>query len=184
MFWRVHLSKEGDILDCTPVEYQGQNGAKVIFVEAETKTEACSRAKTWYARYRERRVRRDAVRYEENKRLGVCASCKHRPATEGRIRCSECREKENARRREYSHGRQPLPRTVNTPEVAYEKHLQDKASYNNRRGGPKGTYLRIVLRKFDELGPELFRAWLVSELAEVDQAFATGQTGEVAQAAE
>jgi len=170
MFWKVELLKDGSISSVEPCEAKGRNGTDVIYVEADTKPEACSQAKRWWQLKKDRTLRSTRNRAERAKSMGKCSACMRLPSRPGRMTCVACAERKAQRAREVRAGaevKKPMPR-----DRAWESWKQHKEASRQRRGGPKGMFLRGVLRRFDEMGPEAFREWVVSELMRIDQDFA------------
>jgi len=176
MFWRVEIDSEGSIKTCDLAESKGKNGARVIYVEAETKHQACSAAKLWHQRYTA--SKRERCRRYSDARLasGKCGACGKEPPKAGCKTCQACISKINARAKAAKAGLievRPRP----SPEQVLERNRERARRHaeRHRRGAyaadvariersTRDTYLPVtlLLGKLDELGPEQFRVWLVA----------------------
>lgn len=166
MFWRVELDTAGSILSCEQAEVKGRSGGRVIYVEGETKAQACSNAKQWHE-HRKNYMRTFTKDLREKRiRDGLCVACGKERSRDGRRTCTKCANKQSDRDKAGPAGRERL-----TPEEAARRQEMQSADWRKRRGGSKGTTLRTVLRRFDESEPEAFRAWLVAEIVRIDSEF-------------
>jgi hypothetical protein len=166
MFWKVEINKDGDILNCDLVEDKGRSGGRVIFVEAETKAEACSRAKSWHE-HRKNYMRSFGKELRAKRiRDGMCTACGKNRARDGRRTCTGCANDQRVRDKAGTVGREIL-----TPEEAARRQAEQSKSWHQRRGGSKGVTLRGVLHKYDEMDADAFRHWLVSEIVRIDSEF-------------
>jgi|SRR6188508_316119 len=166
MFWKVEIDKEGSILSCETVASIGKNGSRVIYVEAETKVDACTNAKAWHEH--KKAYMRTFTKERRDKRIrdGMCTGCGKNRAREGRRTCTTCANSQSARDKSGGAGRELL-----TPEEAARRQEAQSTDWRRRRGGSKGSTLRGVLHKFDEMNPDTFRLWLVGEIARIDSEF-------------
>lgn len=166
MFWRVEIDNEGGIFSCDAADAMGRNGRRVIYVEAETKVEACSRAKSWHEHKKDYMRTLSKERRERRIRDGLCVQCGKARSREGRRTCTGCANNQSARDKAGPAGREAL-----TPEEAMRRQQEQSKSWHKRRGGSKGTTLRTVLRQFDQLNGDDFRHWLVAEIVRIDTEF-------------
>lgn len=161
MWWRVELDKTGAILTCDFVADKGKNGGHVIFVESETKVQACSAAKAWHQRKLARVTANQKNRREQLRASGRCTRCRGPMAPErtGKLRCQVCVDAQRlARRDQKAAGRH---RKVLSPEEIRENARICQRRINLRRC--ERTW-QSLLDQFDQLGPAAFRAWLVAEI--------------------
>jgi hypothetical protein len=138
-WFRVELDRSGAILRCTQIEAVEENKRLVCYVQAVDKAEACSKAKSWSA---ERIAARKAT-FQRRRDEGKCARCE-RPAVPGQKTCSAHRPLSAAAR-------------------ANQQAAWDRAAAREAAKEACGELPRI-LRRFDALGPEKFRSWLVAEI--------------------
>lgn len=162
LWWRLELDGTGSILKCEQVEAVGKGTALVAYVQATDKAGACSSAKAWFEKRRAQN--RDKSRRYRADRIakGLCVACGRAPHDYGIRCCAPCQARQNEKGRRARLGELPR-RVVATPEEARAKHEQTYRRYNASRVG-----LDMILRKFDDLGPERFRAWLTFEIAQRD----------------
>jgi len=156
MFWRVELDKEGSIKSCELAEAVAKSGGKVAYIEADSKTNACLLAKLWYQSHLKRdRDRQKKVRAAKSA-SGECRECKAE-AEPGKRHCKAHLSRANSR----FHGETPgrLPIGVNVS-------------------------IYQVLSKFDALGPDGFRAWVVNKISAKEAEVSLRESAVMAQAAE
>lgn len=180
-WFRVGTLPDGSISsDSCEVDVKGKNGTVYRYYEAASLSEACEAAKEWYARTHAR----DNARYQKTKASGMCPCGCRGPARPGKTTCQAKVDRISQRAKERESGRPLLKigRHV-TPDAALAAVRAGQASRIKRRGGNYAELLRRYLSKFDKLGPEAFRAWLVSKINERSDAAHQVPTEE-AQAAE
>lgn len=163
IWWRIELDSSGAIRSCEQVEANAKNTNLVRFVEASTKAEACSSAKQWWERRKAaQRAARKSLKFERLER-GLCLCGKPIAANRSQSRCEGCLNDFNEWRSKQRAG-ETTPRTAADPVRSRENIRKSNARNFKKRGGSAGVYLRRCLKQFDNLGPEKFRAWLVSEI--------------------
>lgn len=167
-WWRVELGKDGAIKSCEEVDETSKQGRHVRFVEAQTKAEACSYAKKWYAKNLERDRKRGREKRKILQEQGLCTSCGKRPL-ETKHLCICCRDRINRRRNERYAGSSLLINLDGNPERHLEMRRQTKLRFEKRQRERVKEQLgaayaistvRFFKRLFDKLGPERFRAKL------------------------
>lgn len=173
MWFRIELDKAGAIRSCEQVA-QGFDGSKYIrYVEAETKADACSRTKEWWARRRALDSERSKQTRLRRIASGLCeVGCKRRPRP-GHLTCAECASAKKKRSRD----RLQRLRDGNTANLRLaadgeegrlkrerENVARGQQMASARAGGHMAAiYLRLLM-KLDEWGPERFRAWLIEHI--------------------
>jgi len=150
-WFRVELDKSGAILKCEQVEAKESGGRYVRFIEASTKAEACSAAKAWHEAKKARNRAGDKVRAELRKKQGLCRKCTNRARRAGLCEAHHAAAIAAQRR---SRTGESTPRPALSADEAQAR----------ARGQCRASPFRVCLRRFDELGPERFRAWLVAEI--------------------
>lgn len=155
-WFKIEMGADGAILSCTEVEAKGKNGSVTRYYEALSKEGACNRAKEWYAH----RAATDRKRYVAAKATGLCVCGCGNPPRPGKTTCQAAIDRRELLRLERKAGRPPLRTFHATPEASMAAHRASE----QRRGGSTGSVFRKCLKHFDKLGPEAFRAWLVSEI--------------------
>src|SRR3989304_4796467 len=95
MWWRVELDKSGAILKVEQVEasiaYAIAGSKHVRFVEANSKAEACSDVKAWYAKYQANRCARSKRYHEKRKAAGLCVRG-GKAGRPGKKWCQKCQD--------------------------------------------------------------------------------------------
>jgi hypothetical protein len=160
-WWRVEVNAKGDVTGCTNVEGSLKRTARVLYVQATTKVEACAEAKRWYerklAKQREINRRNEARR----KAAGKCRSCRN-PLAPNSVRfCAAHLEKGREYQRRFYSGEAP-PRQPVDPLAVHER---EKAL--RRRKSMMRVSLIVILQNFDRLDGRMhspFRQWLVLEI--------------------
>lgn len=192
MFWKVELHKDGSIRTVEPCTEKAENGGHIIYVEAPDKAEACTEAVKWYRAWfshvcclecNERRADYPAIDLGWNRSLRVCNAC--RPVVVARI--NKRRDEERAasvaeRARDDEQMRQIveeiqerhglIPKRSPTPALVTPKTTVSTAPCSRPRE-PKApsvaklsdSQLRALIRFYDSVGGDGFRAWLASELS-------------------
>jgi hypothetical protein len=163
VWWRVELDKDGSIKTCDAVEASQKGSTYLRFVEAETKAHACTTVKKWYETKKRNAAVQSARAYASRKAAGTCLMCTQ-PKAPGRAMCElhlrVHREAEQRRRNgDTSHARPHVP-----PAIQLAAERERGRVWARAHGGSEGRMMRRCLKQFDALGPEAFRAWLVSEI--------------------
>lgn len=170
--FRIELDNSGAILDCREVEDSAKkpSGTHVRYVYALDSAGACDEVKRWYESYRLRRNLSAVARREETRNNGTCFGRRKgcvRETVPGKTLCPTCLEASNESSRE-SRRRRRAGEAIDIRKnqggaVAVLEGIRNRD--RRRAHALGGTIMRAVaLRKFDQLGPELFRAWLASEI--------------------
>lgn len=185
-FWyRVELSYEGVVMDCTQVCTKEFGSRFIYFVSALDPEEAQEKVRKRWARLRESMV----ASAERNSQSGLCpcGAVNDRP---DRIRCSKCqaRNTETQRERRSLTEDERVERTDRNRKQARENLLKVNARSRpiaqkalqetvNRRwdadgfrlSGGRLIVIRQVLRAYDR-DPAAFRAWVLRMLGESQEA--------------
>lgn len=148
IWWRVELDTSGAILKVEQVEYAAQNKRLVRFVEADTKAEACNNAKRWYVAKLARDREIQSTKCKARRDAGLCSKCGRRPGAPRRIWCTLCLERKAVESRRWRAG------------LSVPNHNDENIAYARRAG----INAYAALKRFDEIGPVAFRAWLVEKL--------------------
>jgi hypothetical protein len=175
MFWRVELDKEGAILSCDLAEEKGKRGGRIIYVEAETKAQACSEAKAWHQNLKAKK--RERVRKYATARMaiGKCIACGKASPKPGCKTCQACITRINAKQRDRRMGivrPRPSPEQIREKAQArarkfHERHrvgakISHEQSLLERSNRDKWLPVSLILARLDELSPVQFREWLHS----------------------
>lgn len=175
-WFRIELDSSGAILSCAEVDRSERSGKLVRFVEAGTAAEACSAVKEWYAAHLSSGRMRNALHREARRAAGLCtgqtSGCTGTPRI-GFGTCDNCALVSAANHR-LRRLRKKLGDTADLrlsnggAQSVRDAHLAgiNKRSRARREaaGGAAALEALRLLRKFDSLGPEAFRAWLVSKI--------------------
>ncbi len=166
LWWRVELDRDGSIKTCSEIEYASTPERYVRFIQASTRVEACSVAKEWWARRSSRSSACSQARRLELKVAGRCTRCRERPLCNA-THCVRCRDIVNRRNRDLRAGAEREKKALDPVEA----QARERASHLKFRESHPERYatLRFVaaLKKFDELGPQKFREWLVERIESV-----------------
>lgn len=171
-WWKVTLDSSGAILTCEHVEAVAKGTARVAYVQASTKAEACSNAKLWWEARKLRNKSRLQQRRDTARAAGLCTICCKRPS--GRtLKCEPCRERFNARAAELKQGREPRFYQFETPEAAKAAEREvSRRKYEKRKIARPRCQMRYsaLWDTLHELGLEGFRNWLAERMAPAERA--------------
>ena len=151
-WFRIESYADGSIASCEEVEVKGRNGSVVRFYEAADNAEACAQASAWF-REQQLRFRSDMKTRSER---GLCLRCKKRLVNGACERCAAVKERANVR----ASGKAPPVTGGAAP--SHQAGAMHSAAV-------RGHTWQLLLRRFDELGPVAFRAWLVSKIPAMQQ---------------
>lgn len=188
MWWRIELDKKGVVIRCDEVEQPERNARYVRYIEAETGEGASKDALAWVA------ARRAHARsnYQRNITKGECvkrqAGCTVVPVP-GKRSCQKCLDRgavvrSNIKKRRAAGDIADHRRKYASADEARQAALDRRRATGERirhelstgRLVRQGDWLAMpyaeALALFDQLGPEMFRAWLVegAEQAALPQA--------------
>lgn len=174
-WWRVELDSKGAIVSCTAVLGPTKSTRLLTFVQGETKEQASDNALDWHKRFKAQQLaskqRRDARRRE----AGLCTYCGLVPAREGKKTCGPCSKRKYGFERSWRE-RGCVPKYKPADPVIVRQRYE--LSHNATLHAPS------VLKHFDELGPELFRRWLLGIIEERRARALRTYSSPVAEAAE
>lgn len=193
-WWRVELDKSGAILTCDYVADKGRNGGRVIFVEADTKANACTAAKAWHRRFIEYQRGRSAKYEARNIAAGLCAKCRapKPPERLAKRQCADCTARQIARAKAVKAGLVEKKHKP-TDEELVERHARyiERAPVRRaaseacaKRRAKRTVSLVALLELLDKVGPTAFRAWLVTEIEQRQRPVAPFSEDSLAEAAE
>jgi hypothetical protein len=169
LWWRVEFTAEGGIKSCEQVEAVQKNKGLVCFISATTKVDACADAKAWHE---QRKAKHRALSAKYNQaRLdkGLCQKCGREPRRPGRKTGQKCHDATIRCQRERAAGRPCATAVYETPQAAQQAiltKLKERRARWKKKHGHCELWAHIVLKQFDALGPEAFRAWLVQKIEE------------------
>lgn len=173
MWFKITFAKDGAIRSCEEVAQSFEGSDTVVYIEADSRTQAIERLrKRWKKEYRTRV-------YNERKSLGICTHC-NELAMPGYVTCEYHREKSlEAQIKTYDKKRAlgltgdqrvPLEHDGRHAQQA-EMHAARKLEYLSGRGygkRPNGLLnLRTLLvcqANFRKLSPDDFAAWLQEQI--------------------
>jgi hypothetical protein len=178
MWWRVQFHTDGSIKSISETEYVTTPHSIVsyVYVQANDKASACIAAKKWLERRKEICRRSSAKGRKTRIAEGLCVNsgCRN-PAREGVTLCQDCQDKKTARTKNWHDSvRAGIDRRL-SGKTPVQQLAERKADNAVRKVDT--TWLSL-LRRFDELGPEGFRAWLVSKIPAMRQSQDATQAAE------
>jgi len=137
MWFRIEFDKSGSVVSCTEGEASVKEGRHVVYIEAETKSEAIPLAQKYFMRLEKARAN-----YVAKRASGLCAKCPF-PAVEGKVLCHSCakRQREASERRAAGLAR---------PKKVYASPAQAQASFENQTS-PAYRELKVL--------EEVMEAW-------------------------
>lgn len=158
MWWRVELDEAGQVVHCDEVEAPERRQRSVRYIEADSKARAQHLAVDWYARDREYKRKHAQKRRAEAVAQGLCGSCRKRKPEKDKAQCKICTRRKAAQLKDWrERGCPPLQR------VDPVKALEQKQAINKNYQEQRTTY-GAILRAFDNLGADRFRAWVVGRI--------------------
>jgi hypothetical protein len=174
MWFRIELHKDGSVATCDEVEGSFKDTRTVHYVEADSKAQAINALAARWERLREENRKRQAQRYADRRASGRCYQCGD--DSDGYL-CSRCAARKNEARRacvEASRKRGSAPKADRASPAAlkaaaYNVERKRWAEKQLKAGGSRGATLRAVLRRFDEMPPRAFRAWLALEIERLEE---------------
>jgi hypothetical protein len=171
-WWKVTLDSSGAILTCEQVDTVSKGTSRVTYVQATCKAEACSAAKFWWDRVKAHNRARAAERKLAKRSRGLCETCGKTPPETKRRKCRRCLDRLNERAQARLAGAPRIRPTYASAEEAHRVNLENQRKYRESRRAERRCNLRYtdLLRKFDEIGPAAFRAWLASRAVSSDSA--------------
>lgn len=192
-WWRVEFGRDGSVKGAQEMEYVSTPTRVVgyVFVRANNKASAVTKAIDWYKRYCEKNRRDCQKRRERLDREGLCWHCRKTAVTGDMKTCPPCAkanaDRAKGRRDRLAAGDTRDMRRTNPDGIegirARVKADTARATQTRRElaGSDTGYKYLTLLRKFDTLGPVAFRAWLVSKIPAMQQDTAEQPMAEAAE---
>lgn len=154
-WFKLTLDKSGAILACEQVAAAEKDGKLTCYMQATTKAEACSAAKEWYRKVKDRTEACRKLRHAARKAAGLCLDCGVKAPESFRVLCATCLEAKRKRDARHRAGLSKPQGSLTAEQVKKNCRLTQKRC--DARRVRAGTVLEIL----DRVGPDALRRWLV-----------------------